>query len=471
MSQDGQYADYEVGMPRSIIVEAKKSGAPFNFPPQRTPKGLLHSIADLLAADEQLASEIHQCQDYCLKRGVQYAVVCNGHQIAAFLASRTDGIAPLKGKAFVLNGEASLVTNFGILWQNLSPGAIAEHRLTYFLSSAVTAGIPRKLSTFLTEYPRFRYRSRLQEDLRTVADLLLEDLPNASSVEKKFYEQCYCESGALSNYAMASKEIISARYSALFDRTEQSPTVAEVRAKGGGHFARNDDVVAEALAKRPIVLIGDVGVGKTLFLRNLVLVRAEAEFKNALYLYFDLGSQGALEQDLNRFILTEMEKQLFERYGVDVQERNFVRAVYNLEIKRFRSGIWGDLYERDRPRYEEQLLKFLGEKLDDKPHHLQAAIRHISRGRSKTVICILDNADQRSFEVQQSAFLIAQNFAKEWDAIVFIAVRPQTFHYSKRSGALSAYPPKVFTISPPRPELLIRKRFRADNPLYQYPEC
>ena len=147
-------------------------------------------------------------------RRVQYASVCNAHQIVAFLASRTDGIAPLKGKALVLNGETSLVTNFGVLWQNLSPGAIAERRLTYLLSSAVTAGIPRKLSAFLTEYPRFRYRSRLQEDLRTVADLLLEDLPTTSSVEKKFLEQCYCESGALSNYAMASKEIISARYSA-----------------------------------------------------------------------------------------------------------------------------------------------------------------------------------------------------------------------------------------------------------------
>ena len=40
------------------------------------------------------------------------------------------------------------------------------------------------------------------------------------------------------------------------------------------------------------------------------------------------------------------------------------------------------------------------------------------------------------------------------------SVRPQTFFHSKRAGALSAYPNRVFTISPPRPELVIEKRLK-----------
>lgn len=42
--------------------------------------------------------------------------------------------------------------------------------------------------------------------------------------------------------------------------------------------------------------------------------------------------------------------------------------------------------------------------------------------------------------------------------MVFISVRPQTVFQSKRAGALSAYPHKVFTILPPRPELVIEKQ-------------
>ena len=60
--------------------------------------------------------------------------------------------------------------------------------------------------------------------------------------------------------------------------------------------------------------------------------------------------------------------------------------------------------------------------------------------------------------MQQGAFLIAQDIAQNWNAIVFIAVRPQTFFLSKRAETLSAYPHKVLTILPPRPEQVLEKR-------------
>jgi hypothetical protein len=96
--------------------------------------------------------------------------------------------------------------------------------------------------------------------------------------------------------------------------------------------------------------------------------------------------------------------------------------------------------------------------INDKPEHLRRSVEHVARARQKQVIIIIDNADQRSTEIQQSAFIIAQEFARSWEAIVFITARPQTFFQSKRAGALAAYPHKVFTILPPRPEVVIEKR-------------
>jgi len=71
---------------------------------------------------------------------------------------------------------------------------------------------------------------------------------------------------------------------------------------------------------------------------------------------------------------------------------------------------------------------------------------------------MIDNADQRNLDIQQEAFVIAQNFSQTWMAVVFIAVRPQTFHQSKQAGAFSAYPQKIFSISPPRVDLVMEKR-------------
>ena len=100
----------------------------------------------------------------------------------------------------------------------------------------------------------------------------------------------------------------------------------------------------------------------------------------------------------------------------------------------------------------------LVKRVDDKPEHLKRSIEHIAKGRMRQVVIIIDNADQRPIDIQQNAFIIARDFAQNWNALTFIAVRPQAFFHSRRSGALSAYPHRVFTISPPRPELVIERR-------------
>jgi hypothetical protein len=94
----------------------------------------------------------------------------------------------------------------------------------------------------------------------------------------------------------------------------------------------------------------------------------------------------------------------------------------------------------------------------NKSEHLRRSLQHVASARKRQIIIIIDNADQRSIEVQQAAFIISQEFAQNWNALVFITARPQTFFQSKRAGALAAYPHNVFTILPPRPELVIEKR-------------
>jgi hypothetical protein len=102
----------------------------------------------------------------------------------------------------------------------------------------------------------------------------------------------------------------------------------------------------------------------------------------------------------------------------------------------------------------------LARRVGDRPEHLRRVVDHLAKARRKQIVIIIDNADQRSVQVQQEAFIIAHDFARNWNALAFIAVRPQTFFQSKRAGALSAYPHRVFTISPPRPEVVIEKRLQ-----------
>lgn len=129
-------------------------------------------------------------------------------------------------------------------------------------------------------------------------------------------------------------------------------------------------------------------------------------------------------------------------------------------MQRIRKGIYSSLVESDPSafaRHEIDELELLINRRDD---HLRLSINHIQKARRKQVVIILDNADQRYYETQHKVFLIAQELAQGWPVTVFVALRPETYYRSARSGALSAYHPKAFTISPPRSDIVIEKRLR-----------
>ena len=450
------YADYELGDPRCVIWEAKRENRIFELPAD--PQGkIVKDLPSIMALDTEVSEAIRQVQGYCSARGVELAVATNGHQLIAFLATRSDGTAPLEGRCLVIDGYEKLQEHFPRVWQMLSPAGIAERRLNRLLNVGEERALPQKMSSLLTNYPRYRYPSELQNTLRTLSELLLVDVVDQEDTERQFYVQCYCPSGALSQHALVSKSMLAARYSSLFPQNEQAPNVSPVQI-GPGKPLFTPELITEAVAQRPIVLIGDVGVGKTSFLKHLMYISAFEEFQKALYIYIDLGSQGALAEDLREFVLTEIENQLYSVYDVDVYEDAFVRGVYHSGISRFKRGIFKRFLDQDTTIYDQKLIEFLEAKIKDRNSHLKEAILHIARGREKQVVFVLDNADQRDDEVQQSAFIIAQNFAKDWAAAVFIAVRPQTFYKSKQAGPLTAYAHHVFTIAPPRVDHVIDKR-------------
>jgi len=452
----GKFTDYELGSPRIAILEAKREGIVFEIPAGNS-KSLKVDLPSLCAMSGEAKEAIVQAQEYCGKRGVPIALVSNGHQTIAFLASRQDGISVLDANAILFRSLEHLLENFSVAWQLLSKEGLKEKNILRYLSTGQNV-IPNKLSARLVDFPKIRYASEIQSTLKQLSELLIQDILETEEVEALFFKECYCESGALSKYALLSRNILDARYASMFSTTEPHPLTAAVKNKKRDTFAT--DVLAEALSRRPIVLIGDVGVGKTSFVKNLVYNSAYDEFKNSLYIYIDLGSKGALTADLKNFVIEEITRQLFTTYNVDLTEDGFVRGVYHQEIARFASSVRGKAYKDDPDKFDEALLNELEKKLDSADQHLKACILHISKARKKQIIIALDNADQRDFQTQQDAFIISQELANSWAATVFISVRPQTFYKSKRSGALTAYPHKIFTISPPRVDVVIDKRLK-----------
>jgi len=452
---NGKYIDYSFRCPECLlVVEAKKEGVYFELPIGKSRQK--QDIKFFLDNFPKVYKAIEQATRYCQSHGTPYGAVCNGHQLIIFVASRTDGRPPLDGKVLVFDSLPNLHQNFLLVWQCLSKSGIMSRRPSIELQDISIAPVPDKLSRTIAGYPGFKRRNDLQTDLQILGELFLEDIASLgmNGDEQEFLKECYCESGALSQYATISKNLLRARYSSIFQDQTEGPSLVPVKTKKG----LSTYFTAKSLGRRPILLIGDIGVGKTMFIRHLYQVHEPEVFANALVFYIDFGHKPTLEKDLRTFIETEIVAQLLEKHNIDIEERNFVHGVLHRAIESFGKGIYCDIKETNPAEFRQKQVEFIAEKLRDRDSYLRSCLNHIEKGHKKQIVIFLDNVDQRSYEFQDQAFLIAESIAENWPGTVFISIRPETFYRSKISGTISAYHPRAFTIAPPRVDEVVNKR-------------
>ncbi|WP_152926577.1 P-loop NTPase fold protein [Shimia sp. SK013] len=352
-----------------------------------------------------------------------------------------------------------LQANFIEAWQMLSHPALVERSLLTKLDGYSQIEAPEKLSIQIPQYPQPRMPSDMHRSMLDVSELLLLNIDDQSEVEREFLESCYCESGVLNQHSLITKHMLLSRYSSLFPDADGEVEAHPVAGRKNPNRL-TPEILTESVSNRPIALVGDVGVGKTSFLKHLMYVSAYREFQKAIYVYIDLGRKGVFYEDPKKMVLDAIETALNDHHKIDIFNSDFVMRVYKSEIVRFDDSIWGQKKKTNFEKYQDKLFERIEELQSNKSEHIKKSLQVITKDLKRQVIIAIDNADQRTLEVQQEAFIIAQNLASEWEATVFISVRPKTFYYSRRSGALSAYPHRVFTISPPRVDEVVSKRLK-----------
>ena len=161
---------------------------------------------------------------------------------------------------------------------------------------------------------------------------------------------------------MISKELLLSRYSALFEQAIKGPSLVPIRTKKG----LNPEFLARSLSRRPILLVGDIGVGKTMFIKHLYRVRATDAFADALVFYIDFGSRPTLEVDFETFIADEIIGQLLDQYGIDIFERNFAHGVLHRDLERFDKSVYADIRDSAPETFRMKRLAHIEEKFGNK---------------------------------------------------------------------------------------------------------
>lgn len=427
----GKYTDYILSLFRSVaVVEAKKFGDYFELPVGK--QKLFQPIKSVYKDNINIKYAIDQVMGYCHERSIQIGIISNGWQLIAFIANRNDSIPPLEGNALIVSSFDSFIKDFKEIWNCISKNGLEAEYLQKKLAGSTEVELPSKLSSTIHQYPGVKNRNPFQIELEIISDLVLEDVIKEKDLEKEFLTSCYCKSGALSNYSLVSKEILSTRYNYLFEIGDRKASLNQVANKKGlsGELV---ELFANSLSKRPVLLVGDVGVGKSTFIDYLRLVEAPKVFEKAISFKIDLGLRTIVTLDIKMAIIKDIKEQLLELHGIDIEDDDFVRNCYHIDLAKFKTNIRVKrLYDIDMDKAISKEIDFLTEKVEDEIEHLKASLSYICKNQKKQIIIFIDNCDQRSDKDQETAFLISQEFASDWPMIVFISIRPETFHRTKK---------------------------------------
>ncbi|WP_417374310.1 hypothetical protein [Glutamicibacter protophormiae] len=449
------YTDYRLGTPATVaIVEAKREGLSFTLPDDVN-YGIV-SLKALLSGPENkdLKSAIKQCMAYCADLGVSQGIVTNGHQWVAFIATRSDSVRPLDGRALLIPSIKSFCDNFTNAWNLFSVNGLKTKSLERALDLTPTPA-PVPLSVRLPNYPGTRVRNDLQSSLQILGQVFLEDIPSRPQLRERFLNECYATSGALSQFSELSRTVLKSQLNERI--TEGNVAEETVYGKRGLNEKLTGDIVSAAMSNKPIVLLGAVGVGKSTFIQRLINVDAKDLFSQAISIYVDYGNKATMS-DLKQWTVTEVSRQIKDDHGIDIENIRFIEDLFKNEIKEFDDGINGLLKDVDHKEYLRRKVEKLVQLTSDKSGFIARAMSRIKTSHRKQIVIFLDNIDQRSKEDQNTVFLISNELAAQWPVTVFVTLRPETYYDSMRYGAVSGYHPRVFKIMPPRSDVVISKR-------------
>lgn len=449
--------DYSLSLNGTLlIVEAKKAGISFILPREQTSHVRpVRSLNAIISLDKGIASAIAQAASYALEKGSPFAVVSNGWQVIAFSTRQPPGVSWRKGNALVFDSIAAIRENFKLFWNGLSVEAIRRFDLEHMLRDPQRSAPCPARSATLQNFERSKNRNDFQADLQILGDLvfggrIFED-------RSLFQKYCYCAGGALPQFSQATNSYLEDRYPQLFETTAATPTLEPAQTKKGPAAALSN----LTNIRKPILLLGDVGVGKTTFLEHLFLVDWAARERDTILLRVDLADKPSRLEDLPDLVATEIEESLRVHYDIDINENKFIRAVYHAELARFKRTPAGTTNSHDSEAFKIAELAHIERLRSRFDEHWRSLFLHLVKARHKIVVLIFDNVDQRDADMQKATFIQAQVAASKWDIFVMVALRPDTFVRSKLHGAISGYHPRAFTISPPRFDQLMEKRIEA----------
>lgn len=202
-----------------------------------------------------------------------------------------------------------------------------------------------------------------------------------------------------------------------------------------------------------ILLIGNVGSGKTTFIRYLqnVSINEYPDLKETLeWVIINMNKAPISEEHIYKWVVTETIEKIKRKYkDCDFSRKEFLQILYKEKINEFENGVGAFLVD-NTPEYHIELFNTIKGCIDDNDLTLRCLIKYISEKYKKTCIIIFDNIDQAEDKKQLLIFQVAEWYRNKFLCLVILPLRDTTYNKHKSLPPLdTVIKDLVFRIDPP----------------------
>jgi hypothetical protein len=450
VEEDGKKAiDYEIGLsPPFLLIEAKKLPIEFELPtPER--HDFCRSLKGVIKSCPNLNSAILQAREYCDDQGIPFAMVTNGKQFGLFRAI-SEG-APWR--------EGNIVI-FDLHTLKRSKFSEVHSALSYETCSA------KSIDRLLRKNERYSEGTRLADDSTSVAGrfsnnmldvisgniaAIFQDTPDPDRV---FLEDCYVTDTTRTFYSNAFQALLS----------DPLPVFAkDIKRAKPGHkkdpFVRNlSSNLSRAGTRPPTLLIGGKGFGKTTFLNWALKVNeSKVNLDRLVIIWIDFKEIEFPSESFDQDLKQHLTKELSENPQLGIDSYSKLKAVFKKKLDR--EILLSGFTEADEIKCFERTC--IGNWRAETETYLDSLVSYAQDHSKKTILIILDNADQKEFSTQKKVFEFANQICTRYPVSIVASLRESSYFRLCQTRTADAFSQQqVFHIQAPTLKFVLEQRFK-----------
>ena len=447
------YYDYLFTIPGfKFIVEAKRELKDFNLPAknERSSMGIF---------EKANRDEVEQIRRYLFDKGLQYAVITNGHQFIIGKFLNTDGSDWKNNKCLIFNGFDDIDTRFTAFYNILSKTFVAENGgFSVYLKELAKKEGKTILST-LSEKDAELVRNSLSSELTPIINKLFGELYSIDETlnTTELITECFIENQEIKKNRSEIEKLFA-------DTPPRLKNIAIVPAQNTKSIVKqikkeiiDDNLKFDNNPPNPIIIIGSKGAGKTTFINYLFSYPNYSE-RSHPHIYIDFRDYSELHDGFTNKIYSDILEQIYEKFNqTELTTIGTLRSIYYREIKRSNEGIWKHL-ENNKSEYDEKVSSFLSEKQNDNENHFFRLSEHMIKSRGIRLCVVIDNADQFDIETQKKVFLFAQSINRKGKVTIILSLREGYYYKLRQFPPFDAFACNVYHVTAPPYKDVLQKR-------------